>query len=262
MILIDCAPSLGLLTINALTAADKVIMPMECEFFALRGIALLTDTITKVQDRLNPDLEVLGILGTMYDPRTLHTREVMERVVDAFGDVVFHSVIRRTIKFPETTVAGEPITTYASNSPGAASYRTAGQGGPAAVSRRVKLPGASELFRPTGTETSGAARAAGPTGTRRTVRTGRRTVPRPTEQDDAGSAAGGGSGRVRHEEKITVYVSRDELLAIEQARLRLRGELGLAVDRGRLVRAAMALALADLEAAGSDGELVRRLTAS
>ena len=123
VILIDCAPSLGLLTINALTAADKVIMPMECEFFALRGIALLTDTITKVQDRLNPDLEVLGILGTMYDPRTLHTREVMERVVDAFGDVVFHSVIRRTIKFPETTVAGEPITTYASNSPGAASYR-------------------------------------------------------------------------------------------------------------------------------------------
>ena len=124
VILIDCAPSLGLLTINALTAADKVIMPMECEFFALRGIALLTDTIAKVQDRLNPDLEVLGILGTMYDPRTLHTREVMERVVDAFGDVVFHSVIRRTIKFPETTVAGEPITTYASSSAGAASYRT------------------------------------------------------------------------------------------------------------------------------------------
>ncbi len=124
VILIDCAPSLGLLTINALTAADKVIMPMECEFFALRGIALLTDTITKVQDRLNPDLAVLGILGTMYDPRTLHTREVMERVVDAFGDVVFHSVIRRTIKFPETTVAGEPITTYASSSAGAASYRT------------------------------------------------------------------------------------------------------------------------------------------
>ena len=124
VILIDCAPSLGLLTINALTAADKVIMPMECEFFALRGIALLTDTITKVQDRLNPDLEVLGILGTMYDPRTLHTREVMERVVDAFGEVVFHSVIRRTIKFPETTVAGEPITTYASSSAGAASYRS------------------------------------------------------------------------------------------------------------------------------------------
>jgi chromosome partitioning protein len=124
VILIDCAPSLGLLTVNALTAADKVIMPLECEFFALRGIALLTDTIAKVQDRLNPRLEVLGILGTMYDPRTLHSREVLERVVDAFGDVVFHSVIRRTVKFPETTVAGEPITSYASGSAGAASYRT------------------------------------------------------------------------------------------------------------------------------------------
>ena len=123
MILIDCAPSLGLLTINALAASDYVIMPLECEFFALRGIALLTDTIEKVQDRLNPDLEVLGILGTMFDPRTLHAREVMERVVQAFGDVVFHTVIKRTIKFPETTVAGEPITSYASSSPGAQAYR-------------------------------------------------------------------------------------------------------------------------------------------
>ncbi|QLQ15460.1 MAG: ParA family protein [Micropruina sp.] len=123
VILIDCAPSLGLLTVNALTAADKVIMPLECEFFALRGIALLTDTIGKVQDRLNPELEILGILGTMYDARTLHSREVLERVVDAFGEVVFHTVIRRTIKFPETTVAGEPITTYAGASPGATAYR-------------------------------------------------------------------------------------------------------------------------------------------
>ena len=113
VILIDCAPSLGLLTINALTAADRVIMPLECEFFALRGIALLTDTIAKVQDRLNQRLEILGILGTMYDPRTLHSREVLERVVEAFGEQVFHTVIRRTVKFPETTVAGEPITTYA-----------------------------------------------------------------------------------------------------------------------------------------------------
>ncbi len=122
-ILIDCAPSLGLLTINALTASDYVIMPLECEFFALRGIALLTDTIGKVQDRLNPNLQILGILGTMYDARTLHSREVLERVVQAFGDQVFHTVIRRTIKFPETTVAGEPITTYASSSPGADAYR-------------------------------------------------------------------------------------------------------------------------------------------
>jgi chromosome partitioning protein len=124
MILIDCAPSLGLLTVNALTAADKVITPLECEFFALRGIALLTDTVNKVKDRLNPDLEMLGILGTMFDSRTLHGREVLDRAVQAFGETVFHTVIRRTIKFPETTVAGEPITTYAPTSSGADQYRT------------------------------------------------------------------------------------------------------------------------------------------
>lgn len=123
VILIDCAPSLGLLTINALTASDGVLMPLECEFFALRGIALLTDTIAKVQERLNPRLTITGILGTMFDSRTLHSREVLDRVVQAFGDIVFHTVIRRTVKFPETTVAGEPITTYASSSPGAQAYR-------------------------------------------------------------------------------------------------------------------------------------------
>ncbi len=123
VVLIDCAPSLGLLTVNALTASDRVIMPLELEFFALRGIALLTDTIEKVKERLNPDLEVLGILGTMYDSRTIHSREVLERVVEAFGEEVFHTVIRRTIKFPETTVAGEPITSYAPASPGASQYR-------------------------------------------------------------------------------------------------------------------------------------------
>jgi len=124
IILIDCAPSLGLLTINALTAADFVIVPLECEFFALRGVALLTDTIAKVQERLNSDLVMLGVLPTMFDYRTLHSREVLERVVEAFGDTVFHSVIRRTVKFPETTVAGEPITTYASGSSGAEAYRS------------------------------------------------------------------------------------------------------------------------------------------
>ena len=124
MILIDCAPSLGLLTVNALTAADKVLTPLECEFFALRGIALLTDTVNKVKDRLNPELEMVGILGTMFDARTLHSREVLARAVEAFGETVFHTVIRRTIQFPDTTVAGEPITTYAPNSSGADQYRT------------------------------------------------------------------------------------------------------------------------------------------
>src|SRR6266540_958151 len=122
-IVIDCQPSLGLLTVNALTAAHKVIVPLECEFFALRGVALLTETIEKVQERLNPELELDGILATMYDSRTVHSREVLARVVEAFDDRVFHTVIGRTVRFPETTVAGEPITTYASNSVGAAAYR-------------------------------------------------------------------------------------------------------------------------------------------
>ncbi|MDX6199984.1 MAG: chromosome partitioning protein [Actinomycetota bacterium] len=123
VILVDCQPSLGLLTVNALTAADGVIIPLECEFFALRGVALLIQTIEKIQERLNPRLELEGILATMYDSRTLHGREVLARVVEAFGDRVFHTVINRTIRFPETTVAGEPITSYASSSSGAKAYR-------------------------------------------------------------------------------------------------------------------------------------------
>jgi chromosome partitioning protein len=122
-ILIDCQPSLGLLTVNALTAAHGVVIPLECEFFALRGVALLVETIEKVKDRLNPGLEVDGILATMYDPRTLHSREVVSRVVEAFGDRVFHTVIGRTVKFPDASVAAEPITTYASSHAGAYAYR-------------------------------------------------------------------------------------------------------------------------------------------
>ena len=122
-VLIDCQPSLGLLTINALTAAHGVVIPLECEFFALRGVALLVETIEKVKDRLNPGLEVDGILATMYDPRTLHSREVVSRVVEAFGDLVFHTVIGRTVKFPDASVAAEPITTYASSHAGAYAYR-------------------------------------------------------------------------------------------------------------------------------------------
>ncbi len=123
VVLIDCQPSLGLLTVNALTAAHGVVIPLECEFFALRGVALLVETIEKVRDRLNPALEVDGILATMYDPRTLHSREVVARVVEAFGDQVFHTVIGRTVKFPDASVAAEPITTYASSHAGAYAYR-------------------------------------------------------------------------------------------------------------------------------------------
>jgi chromosome partitioning protein len=123
VVLIDCQPSLGLLTVNALTAAHGVIIPLECEFFAMRGVALLVETIDKICDRLNPRLQVDGILATMYDSRTLHSKEVVRSVVDHFGDQVFHTVISRTVKFPDSSLAAEPITTYASTHAAAESYR-------------------------------------------------------------------------------------------------------------------------------------------
>ncbi|WP_019310965.1 ParA family protein [Kocuria rhizophila] len=123
VILIDCQPSLGLLTVNALTASHGVIIPLICEFFALRAVALLVDSISKVQDRINPKLQIDGALATMFDSRTLHSREVIARIVDAFGDKVFDTVIKRTVKFPDATVAAEPILAFASNHPGAESYR-------------------------------------------------------------------------------------------------------------------------------------------
>ncbi|CAM2737218.1 chromosome partitioning protein ParA [Mycobacterium intermedium] len=122
-VLIDCQPSLGLLTVNGLACADGVVIPTECEFFSLRGLALLTDTVDKVHDRLNPRLRISGILITRYDPRTVNSREVMARVVERFGDLVFDTVITRTVRFPETSVAGEPITTWAPKSSGAIAYR-------------------------------------------------------------------------------------------------------------------------------------------
>ena len=123
VILIDCQPSLGLLTVNALTASHGVIIPLECEFFAMRGVALLVETIDKICDRLNPRLQVDGILATMYDSRTLHSKEVVRSVVDHFGDRVFHTVISRTVKFPDSSLAAEPITTYASTHSAAEAYR-------------------------------------------------------------------------------------------------------------------------------------------
>lgn len=122
-IILDCQPSLGLLTVNALACAHGVIIPMECEYFSLRGLALLTDTVEKVADRLNFDLEILGIVVTMFDRRTSHAREVMSRVVEVFDEKVFDTVITRTVRFPETSVAGEPIITWAPSSQGAQQYR-------------------------------------------------------------------------------------------------------------------------------------------
>jgi chromosome partitioning protein len=123
IILIDCQPSLGLLTVNALACADGVLVPLMCEYFALRGVALLMETIDKVSNRLSPKLGIDGLLATMYDSRTLHTREVLAGVVEGFGDRVFHTVISRTIRFPDATVAGEPITRFDPACNGASAYR-------------------------------------------------------------------------------------------------------------------------------------------
>ena len=122
-VLIDCQPSLGLLTVNALACSDGVIIPTECEFFSLRGLALLTDTVDKVHERLNPKLSISGIVVTRFDTRTVNAREVMSRVMERFGDLVFDTVITRTVRFPETSVAGEPITSWAPKSTGAQQYR-------------------------------------------------------------------------------------------------------------------------------------------
>lgn len=122
VILIDCQPSLGLLTVNALTASHGVLIPLECEFFALRGVALLIETIEKVRDRLNPSITLDGLVATMYDPRTLHSREVLERVVEGFGDDVLETVIGRTVKFPDASVAGIPITKFAPEHAAAQAY--------------------------------------------------------------------------------------------------------------------------------------------
>ena len=123
VILIDCQPSLGLLAVNALTAAHGVIVPVEAEFFALRGVALLVETIETVRDRINPRLKIDGIVATMVDSRTLHSREVLQRLQEAFGDLVFDTRIGRTITCPDASVATEPITSYAPNHAGAHAYR-------------------------------------------------------------------------------------------------------------------------------------------
>ena len=123
VIFVDCQPSLGLLTVNALTAAHGVLIPMATEFFALRGVALLIQTIEKVKARTNPTLQLDGLIPTMHDNRTLHSREVLERLQEAFPGMVFQTAIGRTVKFPDATVARKPITTFAPTSDAAEAYR-------------------------------------------------------------------------------------------------------------------------------------------
>lgn len=123
VILIDCQPTMGQLTINALVASDEVIVPLQCEYFALHGFIELKGNIDKVKSFLNPDLRLIGILATMFDKKTLHNREVLMAILEKYPQDVFDTIISKTIRFAETTVAGEPITSYATSSGGAASYR-------------------------------------------------------------------------------------------------------------------------------------------
>ncbi|MEI7475885.1 MAG: ParA family protein [Actinomycetes bacterium] len=123
VILIDCQPTMGQLTINALVASDEVIVPLQCEYFALHGFIELKGNLDKVKNFLNPDLKLIGILATMYERKTLHNREVLGAILEKYPEDVFETIIAKTIRFPETTVVGEPITSYASSSGGAASYR-------------------------------------------------------------------------------------------------------------------------------------------
>lgn len=121
-ILIDCPPSLGLLTVNALVAADKLIIPIQCEFYALEGVTKLLDSMKRVKSRLNPTLEIYGILLTMYDGRTTLSKQVVKEVRNFFGKQVFETVIPRTVKLSEAPSYGMPITQYDPLGKGAQSY--------------------------------------------------------------------------------------------------------------------------------------------
>ena len=109
--------------VNALPAAHGVLIPLEAEYFAMRGVALLTEQIERVQERLNPRLQTDGVLLTMVDTRTLHSREVANSVRQGFGDTVYTTYISRTVKFPDATIAAAPITLYAPSHPGSVAYR-------------------------------------------------------------------------------------------------------------------------------------------
>jgi chromosome partitioning protein len=119
----DTPPSLGLLTINALTASDAVIVPVQCEYLSLRGLAQLERTLELVRENLNPGVHIAGIVPTMYDSRTVHGREAVEVLKNSFGDLVFETAIRKTIKFAEAPVKGESVLKYAPDSQAAKAYR-------------------------------------------------------------------------------------------------------------------------------------------
>ena len=122
-IVIDCPPSLGLLCVNALVASTDVIIPLQCEYFGMKGMQQLQRTIDRVRAKLNPELRIAGILPTIYKSRTLHSQEVLELVRERYGDEVFDITVDSSIRFAETPLAAQSILQYASASPGARAYR-------------------------------------------------------------------------------------------------------------------------------------------
>lgn len=122
-ILLDCPPSLGLLTVNALCASREVLIPMQCEYFAMRGIRLLLDTIERIRARLKPDLALTGILATMYSTGTTHAREVLQEIKTVFGEKVFDVVVYKSIRFAEASVANKAMLDYDNRHKGATAYQ-------------------------------------------------------------------------------------------------------------------------------------------
>lgn len=124
-ILIDCPPSFGLLTVNALSAADSVLIPMTCDYYTMLGVRLLLDTVREIKEEVNPELSVEGLLPTRYDARTLHAREILDQTRSALGgDIrVFDTIVRESVRFKESPITGRSILSYAGNSDGARAYR-------------------------------------------------------------------------------------------------------------------------------------------
>jgi chromosome partitioning protein len=122
-ILIDTPPSLGLLTINALTASDNVIVPVQCEYLSLRGLVQLEGTLSMIRENLNPSVEIAGILPTMFDARTLHAREAVDMLKENFGDLVFDTKIRKTVRYAEAPVQGSSVLKYDPTGSAAEAYR-------------------------------------------------------------------------------------------------------------------------------------------
>jgi chromosome partitioning protein len=126
-ILIDTPPSLGLLTINALTASDHVIVPVQCEYLSLRGLVQLEGTLQMIRENLNPSVEIRGILPTMFDGRTLHAKEAVEMLKENFGNLVFETKIKKTIRYAEAPVQGSSVLKYDPSGPAAKAYRDLAQ---------------------------------------------------------------------------------------------------------------------------------------